>query len=376
MPSPCIQKADRWEKSPSLDGGSSLQRKYYIYSNKRLVMNSVRFLLNRHKGGTILLLLLISFLIPHLLARTEEIKAINTPQLIEDFLQTHEPIIITSDNDFQRYNFTGKGTLDDPYKIEGLNITTSEKTAIHVSNTTKYFIIQNCYIKAKEYGIFLSKLKQKTAEIFNNSIISNGVVGLHIQYSLGVKIDLNYIAKNNIGILSFFGSQAIIKNNTIIQNTNEGIRLEFTDSSLLFYNLIENNGYYGIFVVQTSDYNQIHHNWFINNFIEFGSQAWDDGDSNMWYLVYTLEGNYWSNWNGTGPYYIAGKAKAVDRYPLNINGTRGHSTRVETETQVLGEHLGACLIYTTIFELITYNFSRKKIYNIKQEIPLRIKKKV
>ncbi|MHA1203051.1 MAG: hypothetical protein ACTSQ4_11100, partial [Candidatus Heimdallarchaeaceae archaeon] len=48
----------------------------------------------------------------------------------------HDSIEISSDIDFEV--FPGAGTAGDPYLIEGYNITTTDSTGIHITDTTKY----------------------------------------------------------------------------------------------------------------------------------------------------------------------------------------------------------------------------------------------
>ncbi|MCK4845872.1 MAG: hypothetical protein KAS95_09375, partial [Candidatus Heimdallarchaeota archaeon] len=40
------------------------------------------------------------------------------------------------------------------------------------------------------------------------------------------------------------------------------------------------------------------------------------GANNYWYDSATKEGNYWSDWSGSGSYFIGGYAYSVDLYPL------------------------------------------------------------
>ena len=58
----------------------------------------------------------------------------------------------------------------------------------------------------------------------------------------------------------------------------------------------------------------IHHNIFINNGATV--QAYDEGTDNIWYDIETNEGNYWSEWSGTGEYLIDGSSGSIDPYPL------------------------------------------------------------
>ena len=59
---------------------------------------------------------------------------------------THEGLEIRSDSDFETFNFPGSGTIEDPYIIS--NHTLKQTTyGILVEETTKHFIITNCYIE-------------------------------------------------------------------------------------------------------------------------------------------------------------------------------------------------------------------------------------
>ncbi|MFX1283969.1 MAG: lectin-like protein [Promethearchaeota archaeon] len=66
------------------------------------------------------------------------------------------PLEILNDSAFgpSGYNFTGTGTVNDPYLISGYNITSSSGPLIHVANTTKYFRISNNLLKITHGGTF------------------------------------------------------------------------------------------------------------------------------------------------------------------------------------------------------------------------------
>ena len=64
----------------------------------------------------------------------------------------HDPIIIPDQNVLS--DFPGSGTEEDPYVIEGYNITTSEQYGIYIYGETNFFVIRNCYIDALDYGIY------------------------------------------------------------------------------------------------------------------------------------------------------------------------------------------------------------------------------
>ena len=75
----------------------------------------------------------------------------------------------------------------------------------------------------------------------------------------------------------------------------------------------QENVEYGI--VLWGDDNVVHHNTFVDNNIGGSSQAFDGGTNNVWYDISTLEGNFWSDYDGDGNYTMDGVGTA-DLYPL------------------------------------------------------------
>ena len=82
-------------------------------------------------------------------------------------LTPHDRISITSDSEFEV--FPGSGTSEDPYLIDGYNITTTSDEGIYIRGTTKYFIIRNCYVDANDYGIYITDVADGTATVINNT---------------------------------------------------------------------------------------------------------------------------------------------------------------------------------------------------------------
>ncbi|MHA1516302.1 MAG: hypothetical protein ACTSPF_12265, partial [Candidatus Heimdallarchaeaceae archaeon] len=99
--------------------------------------------------------------------QTNDFTMITKPQT---FLIQSDPIHITNDNEF--LVFPGNGTITDPYRLENYNISSEiQNFGINISDTTKYFVIQNCFIKVKQVGIWISWISHGTAEIRNNTCI-------------------------------------------------------------------------------------------------------------------------------------------------------------------------------------------------------------
>jgi parallel beta-helix repeat protein len=77
--------------------------------------------------------------------------------------EPHDPIHILNDSAFgpTGYNFPGTGTINDPYVIEGYNITSSTGPLIQIENTTKYFQLNNNILNFTLEGTFYKGNKYK-----------------------------------------------------------------------------------------------------------------------------------------------------------------------------------------------------------------------
>ena len=366
-----------------------------------------------------------------------QISSIKNDKQIQGYaildLVSHDPILITHDDNFTDYGFSGSGTAGEPYIIENYAIVTTNESGIYVNGTSKHFVIRNCHVEATEYGIFISHVTEGTASVVNNTCMNNfycGILvlfssvatvanntctnnnwhgiflghssgatltnntctnnnrdGIYPYYSSGATLTNNTCTNNNWhgiflgyssgatltnntctnndqpgiwlgdsssatltnntctnnnrdGIYLYFSSGATLTNNTCTNNNRDGIYLYYSgatltnntcnynqrygaslhdySSCLIIYNNFQKNEGYGIYLAM-SFYNIIHHNNFEDNNLGGTSQAYDDGENNIWYDEATEEGNYWSEWNKKRPYRIDGDAKSKDRYPLNEN---------------------------------------------------------
>ncbi len=300
-------------------------------------------------------------------------------------LTPHDPIFITSDSGFAV--FPGSGTVEDPYVIEGYDITTTDIWGIYIRDTTKHFIVRDCYIEAEYHSIYIMDVADGTVTIINNTCNNNDGSSILLWHSVSSTVTNNTCTNNDYGILLSSSGSSTVTNNTCTNNihagiylmdsvsstvTNntcsnnpfgDGILLSYSGSStvennmcnnnqygiyisssdsstvvkntcsnnyykgiqvslsafcVITYNLIQENEEYGVYVSFISDNNLIHHNTFIDNNLGGTSQAYDDDSSNYWYDSSINEGNYWSDWSGTGSYSIDGFVTSTfDLYPLD-----------------------------------------------------------
>ncbi|UCE15713.1 MAG: right-handed parallel beta-helix repeat-containing protein [Candidatus Bathyarchaeota archaeon] len=187
-------------------------------------------------------------------------------------------------------------------------------------------------------GIYVQSSSGNT--ISGNTITSNGLVigsGLFIEYSSGNTISDNVIASNAYGegVYLYHSSNNTVSGNTITLHINQpaisvegfgnntvsnntissnklGIDLYETSDNTIVGNTISNNDDYGVDLTDSSD-NIFYHNNFNNTeqvvidstYPTIPSiNVWDNG----------AKGNYWSDYNGTGPYVIDDNNK--DHNPL------------------------------------------------------------
>ena len=178
-----------------------------------------------------------------------------------------------------------------------------------------YSIISNNTCLSNEYkGIYLRS--SEDTEISLNTINNTEGDGIHIQYTSNIHIYNNSCSQNVNGINNRVSDIVIIEANILFNNSKYGIKIYDSNLCILTYNHLENNTEYGIYLLDSSSCT-IHHNNFVNNYFGSTSQAYDSGGTNnVWYNIYSDEGNYWSNYLGSGFYYIDGDSNSYDPYPL------------------------------------------------------------
>ncbi|MBA7578428.1 hypothetical protein ES708_20290 [subsurface metagenome] len=200
-----------------------------------------------------------------------------------------------------------------------------------------YSVIINNTLNNNRRGISLSSSGSST--VANNTCSNNGYKGIYLRYSGSSTVANNTCSNNGYGIGLYYSSSSTVANNTCSNNDWEGISpvysdhstvanntcnnnwygilLYYSDFCVVTYSLLQENRYYGVYLRYDSDNNLIHHNTFVDNNLGGTSQAFDDCTNNFWYDTETLEGNYWSDWSGTGSYTINGYAGSIDLYPLD-----------------------------------------------------------
>ena len=161
---------------------------------------------------------------------SSETKETSTSLFLEPIIPSYnyvirDPIEITQDSEFTSDNgvVNGTGTEENPFIIEGWEITFSEGTGILIADTSKYFIISNCWIGAEyrsgDACINLARVADGTATISDN--ICSGGNTLSLSNSKGIYLNLsnnNYLINNTCsnGYSGVYVDNS--ENNIIIEN--------------------------------------------------------------------------------------------------------------------------------------------------------------
>jgi parallel beta-helix repeat protein len=133
---------------------------------------------------------------------------------------TRDPILIDGNANFTSTNgvTSGYGTENNPYIIEGLDISASGAHGIEVRNTDAYFVIRNCYIHGgrENYdGVNFDDVQNGTIENVN---FTNLLHAIYLGSSPNNFI-LNCTASNNsFGIYSWVSENNTFRNNVLSGN--------------------------------------------------------------------------------------------------------------------------------------------------------------
>ncbi len=205
----------------------------------------------------------------------------------------------------------------------GINMSSNGNTII--DNTITSNILYGIYVEfsddnkimgntivSNDFGIYLRASSKN--HVNDNKIGNNNYTGIYIES----QSNSNFINNNTITTNRFYGvtldnsANNIIRNNQI-SNNDAGIGLsEGSSGNVISGNTISNNTIYGFDIFQSSD-NTFYQNNIVNNKVQVtldaATNTWDNG----------AEGNYWSDYNGTdsnGDGIGETSYQGIDNYPL------------------------------------------------------------
>ena len=271
-----------------------------------------------------------------------------------------DPILIVSDADFAHQaaerNWIGFGTQESPFVISGLRIE-SDTACIRIENVTVYFVIRDCILytpKSAYYGIcvdvrnssngvveYCNVTGRETGVAFLMSRcmtvrhcgISSVVYGVNATICENIsvidctvalcwwsvalvganssRILNNTLDQNEVGVSSQFSRDCTISGNVFSDNIRAvQVGLDCLDWDIVDNDVL-NSADIGIVLDSLSQGIRV-----IGNRIGWSTvcNALDDGVENSWDDGESI-GNSWSDYSGTGVYYVNGTATSIDHFP-------------------------------------------------------------
>ncbi|MHA2327626.1 MAG: right-handed parallel beta-helix repeat-containing protein, partial [Candidatus Hodarchaeales archaeon] len=177
----------------------------------------------------------------------------------------HDPISISSDTEFISRGFNGSGTIDDPYRIVGFNITSSSDNLISIGGTTAYFLIANNVLNglnSASTGIYLLYADHGT--VVNNTISHVKGEGILLDRSNKNTIKSNVIHNNERNFLLVSSNNNTVENSIFFNGTRSSVSIINSDQNYVSRNSICYNQDNGLFL-NNSRNSQLKENFIYEN---------------------------------------------------------------------------------------------------------------
>ena len=193
--------------------------------------------------------------------------------------------------------------------------------SVTISSDTDQIILVNC-TSISIHDITMSNVYQPIISFNCSNIVINNVDILDCYYGIAMYNSSNILLNEctlagNIGGFGVTYCKNLVITNNIISLNYNGMTFDTSIDCLITMNKFQSCTLFAIIMVYCESF-VIYHNDFINNGDGTFPQAYDfAGTSNFWYNASIQEGNYWSDWSGTGGYVIyTGNGAVMDLYPL------------------------------------------------------------
>lgn len=212
--------------------------------------------------------------------------------------------VVTNNTDYGVYlYFTNNCTVSKCNMTDGL---AGGLVALHVDNCSFF---ENRIWNNEAWGI---QLDGSTCTIRNNILTNNTSGGVFISGSQGTDVIENDIQDNRRSGVFIGGhsTNTLVERNNISNNFHSGVGLSTSNSTTIIWNYIENN-HLGVQIDSACWFNIIY-----GNTIGWPPHyiAHDAGTGNTWDDGISL-GNFWGDYDFSGPYIVPGPTGSIDRYP-------------------------------------------------------------
>ena len=211
----------------------------------------------------------------------------------------------------------GVGTCTTPLIIHN-DCSNNLGGAISVGGATNPIIQENQCTGNRYYGISMDG--SANVVVTGNNCSFNGNDGIMIRDVSSGYFTNNSCYSNGQSGFNFWqmgnpSTNCHLSQNFIVGNMEYGIYMDRAEHIVIDHNYITENQLYGIFLYRVLDAS-VYHCYFIENNNGL-TQAKDDlSTETEWYDYYGSEGNFWSDYQGYGPYTIDGSGMAADFYPI------------------------------------------------------------
>ena len=168
----------------------------------------------------------------------------------------HDPFNITSDDDFVTQSWPGEGTSEEPYIIDGLNITTASVPSILIQNTTKHFIIRNCWFVATEvlWGTGLINMTDVANGHIEGNWFAQGHTAISIQGCTNCTYGYNFFNTTVLGILAYDAEYCeFFENQLVDEDTAYPLHIQSGEHLVIWNNTFLECRYEGIGITECND---------------------------------------------------------------------------------------------------------------------------
>ncbi|MHA1449993.1 MAG: right-handed parallel beta-helix repeat-containing protein [Candidatus Hodarchaeales archaeon] len=187
--------------------------------------------------------------------------------------------------------WSGRGTQQDPYIIEGLNITYNGDTLFSLRSTDLFLEIRNClFHEGIYYGLFFRNVSN--VRLISNTVHGCNPYGIYILSTRNILLEDNTVYNNSRdGLFVYSSSDVLIRNNCIIKNQEDAIHVttcqnttltgnelfsnqngifsEFCTNTIISGNTITNNTRTGLYTFYSWDVDYIDNEMLYNGFSGF-----------------------------------------------------------------------------------------------------------
>jgi parallel beta-helix repeat protein len=164
-----------------------------------------------------------------------------------------QPIEIGGDQDFENQAATngwlGNGTAQNPYIIQNLSISSESdlELLVNITDTTVHFEFRDSVLSGGQWGVYFWDVSH--GSVTNSTIEGSSGANIYCGYCDHIWIENNTIKSSDAdahGLEWNTVYHSVIENNSIIDNGNRGMVLDYCVNLTVYKNMVAGNRYHGI----------------------------------------------------------------------------------------------------------------------------------